>query len=200
MDTEIANGLNRLNSSGFKAVYRPQMIGFRGYCLDIPIQNPEDRDSELLGGYFEIEPIEGRWFSRVLDGKLGICTTSDLDTAINSVMAFFEIVRRLGKMPLDISQPLFVGQKSGFNVSIISGREIILQKETPTSEQSVQGANGESDSPYIGWKILIDDQNQFLIIRLPALLPSEESICFSSLKEAIDHVVNVEGKRLQHHV
>lgn len=190
METEIENGLSRLNNSGFKAVYRPQMIGFRGYCLDIPIQNPEDRDSELLGGYFEIEPIEGRWFGRVLDGKLGICTTSDLDAAINSVMDFFEIVRRLGRMPLEISQPLFVCQKSGFNVSIISGREIILQKEISASESSVQTANTERDSPYIGWKILIDDHNQFLITRLPAQVQSDESICFNSLKEAVDHLLN----------
>jgi hypothetical protein len=197
METEIENGLNRLNHSGFKAVYRPQVIGFRGYCMDIPILEPEDRDSELLGGYFEIEPIEGRWFSRVLDGKLSICATSNLDTAINSVIDFFEIVRKLGKMPIEISQPLFVCQQSGFKVSVISDQEIILQRETSTSEQSAQTANTESDDRYTDWRILIDDKNWFLITQFPSLMHGEQPICFNSLKEAVDHILNEQGKPIQ---
>jgi hypothetical protein len=197
MDTEIEIGLTRLNNSGFNAVYQPQVIGFRGNCMDIPIRYPEYRDTELMAGYFEIEPIEDQWVSRILYGMVCIRTSSDLDVAINSVIDFFRITRRLGEFPGDFSLPLFVCQKSGLNVSVISDREIILRSEISNSEQRVQAANAESDSLNLSWKILIDDQNQFLITRKPALSPSEEPICFSSLKEAIDHILNEHGKTLQ---
>ena len=186
---EVENALSRLNTSGFDAGYRPQRNAFIGWWLDISIRDFKIIGNQYAAGYFEIERGLGQWLSRVAN-YMCICVSPELDVAINAVIGFFGIVKKLGKTPFELSLLLYACQKSEYNISVVSDQEIILLKKVTASEKPVEIANTESDLHYIGWKTQIKDKGQCLLTRLPAPLQSEESIYFSTLEETIDHILN----------